>query len=213
MTGKLAICISSRGLMHANFVDDLMHALSTSQDVYFWEFFIASGLPQPDAENDIVERALAWEPDYMIILDDDMALPINIFHDMFEMMEFTKAPAVVAHYPVAVNQDALHIRHGVFESAGMGICLLKPEVFDKLERPYFRTDTTYVWQTDHLQPYPAQPDKDYHGLFDVDFWQRLIKAGVQPAIANVKCGQYNVVNAPYRKIGNNTNLTIEKWEL
>lgn len=173
------------------------------------QFVFSHGLPQPDAENHLVDEALKHEPDYIWFIDDDMQLPETMLSDMLAL----KQPFVVAHYPVATNQDALHIRNGKFESAGLGCVLITPEVLQKLSKPYFRCDTVYMWEAEQLTPYPANPDKLYHGLHDVDFMQRMLKLGYEPSIVETQAGQYNVKDANIRKYGNNTNLTVETWKL
>ncbi len=202
----IAVCIPSRGLMHSRTMEDVLQ--NTYKRGAAVKFFFSHGRPQPDAQNYITEEALKERVDYLWFIDDDMMLPPRILDEMIDL----NADVVVTHYPCTrQGSDALHIRDGVFESAGMGCVLVKRAIFDNLERPYFRADTTYVWDTDHLQPYPAKEDKQYHGLHDVDFFQRLLKAGITPAVTGTTCGQY--FTDAIRKYGNKTNITVEEWRM
>lgn len=205
---RVIICVPSRGLCHSRTIDDLLKNMLNCMGVEV-QFVFSHGRPQPDAQNYLVEEALKHEPDYLWFIDDDMQLPETMLGDMLALEQ----PFVVAHYPVAKDQDALHIRNGKFESAGMGCVLITPEIIQKLEQPYFRCDTVYIWEAEHLQPYPANPDKLYHGLHDVDFFQRLLTLGYEPAIVETQAGQYNVVEANIRKYGNHTNQKVEVWHL
>jgi hypothetical protein len=171
---------------------------------------MAHGKSQPEAENHITAEGLATDAPWLWYVDDDMQLPRNVLTEM--LYASYKSPVVVAHYPcTAKGNDAVHIRNGKFESAGMGCVVVKREVFDQLEKPYFRTDTEYVWDTDHLQPYPVDPSKIRHGGHDVDFFQRLLKIGITPAIIETTCGQY--YTDAIKKYGNNTQLSVETWRL
>lgn len=215
---KIAICIPSRGMLHSRFMEDVLNNILDMFDHvdYTYRFFFSHGQPQPNAENFIVENALKWQPDVLWILDDDMLLPPQMLYTCWLKMIETQSQVVVAHYPVARNQDALHIRDGQFESAGMGCVLIRPSAFDVLERPYFRCDTQYTWDGEKLVPGPV-PDnhepQSVHGLHDVDFFQRLLKGGITPAIVDLKAGQYNLLDINIRKIGNHTNQTVEEWHL
>lgn len=218
MKPKIAICIPSRGMLHSRFMDDVLQNVLWAFDHfdYTYQFYFSHGRPQPDAENFIVEKALEWQPDYLWILDDDMLLPEQMLTVLVSKIMQVDTPVVVAHYPVARDQDALHIRDGQFESAGMGCVLIRPSAFEALERPYFRCDTQYVWNGATLDPEPVPPNHEpyqIHGLHDVDFFQRLLKTGIEPAIVDLKAGQYNLVDINIRKIGNHTNQTVEEWHL
>lgn len=192
--------------MHSRTMDDVLNNMLNVLDVET-RFIFSHGLPQPDAQNHLVEEALKINPDYIWFVDDDMQIPETMLYDMLALEQ----PFVVAHYPVARNADALHIRDGVFESAGMGCVLVTPEIIKKL-KPYFRCDTVYIWEG-VLKPYPARQDVEAHGNHDVDFFQRLIKLGYIPAIVETQAGQYNVLDGNIRKHGNHTNQTVEVWHL
>lgn len=209
----IAVCLPSRGMMHSRTVEDVItNLLSTKSalgglDYYFC---MSHGLPQPKAQNYITQEALYHHPDYIWYVDDDMHFESRTLEVMLEL----DVGVVVADYPVAKNKPTVHIRDGKFETAGMGCVLIKPEILRRLEEPYFRTDTQYVWEGDHLTPYPVE-DKTLqrHGGHDVDFWQRLLKAGVEPAIVKIHAGQYYLIDDRIKKWGNNTNQEIELWQL
>lgn len=203
----IAVCVPSRGMMHSRTMDDIVQNVLDKE----WCLFMSHGRPQPDAQNYLVEAALRFRSviDYIWFVDDDMKLPTGILKQLMD----THADIAVAHYPVAKDQDALHIRNGNFESAGMGCVLIRPSVFEHLDEPYFRADTVYVWDGTKLDPQPARLDTEYHGLHDVDFFQRLIKAGYEPAVIKMKAGQYNLTQHQVKKWGNHTQQDVETWEL
>lgn len=203
----IVVAIPSRGLMHSRTMEDILKNTAEYRDV---RFVFAHGLPQPDAENHIIEEALKLEPDHIWILDDDIEIPRGVLYEMLNK----KADLVVSNYPCSAHGNpVVHIREGRFESAGMGCVLVKPVVFEKLERPYFRTNVQYVWNGQELSAELVRPEQPAHGLHDVDWFQRLLKVGIEPIITETNCGQYRIINAPYRTHGNNTNLDLEIWRL
>jgi hypothetical protein len=198
-------------MMHSRTVNDVMTNIEGIEA--YTDIFFSHGLPQPEAENRAVAQALDWHPDAIWLIDDDMHFPPGLLPEMLEHLQLGTIDVVVAHYPVARTLDALHIRDGVFESAGMGCVLITPETFSVLEKPYFRADTTYQWDNEKLVPQPVRQDAMYHGLHDVDFFQRLIKAGVKPKITETYAGQYNLLTTQLHKNGNNTQQEVETWIL
>lgn len=197
-------------MMHSRTVEDIFANLQYADQRNV--LCMAHGKPQPEAENHVTAEGLASGAPWLWYVDDDMQLPPEVLAEM--LYASCKSPVVVAHYPCTKQgNDAVHIRDGKFESAGMGCVLVKREVFDQLKQPYFRTDTQYVWDTDHLQPYPARTDQGRHGGHDVDFFQRLLKLGIEPAIIETRCGQYNLLDTSIKKYGNMTQQTVETWRL
>ena|ERR1035437_2639242 len=204
----IVIAIPSRGLMHSRTMNDILNNLEGyNGDV---QFVFSHGRPQPEAQNYITDEALALKPSHILYIDDDMQIPPGV------LMESLKknADVVVAHYPCTHHgSDALHIRDNVFESAGLGWMLIKAHIFDKLTKPYFRTDVQYVWNGQELAEEPVREGQDRHGGQDVYFSQQLVKAAITPAVIDTKLGQYSIINNPYRKYGNSTQLEVENWIL
>lgn len=209
----IVIAIPSRGLMHSRTMDDV---LKNTKD-FEVEFIFSHGRAQPDAQNYITEEALKLKPEYILYFDDDVALFSNkiVYELLAALRSNPDRKVAVADYPCTKHgSSVVHIRNGKFESAGMGIVLVRPEVFDKLERPFFRCDTQYTWDGEQLEANPVPPNHEpgmVHGLHDVDWFQRLLKVGVEPVIINSKCGQYNLIDNNIKKYGNMTFQNIETW--
>lgn len=216
----ISVCIPSRGMMHSRTIDDVLENIAYLSEVVGFnfdaDFIFSHGRPQPEAENHLVEEALKTRNDYIWFVDDDMAFPNKA--TLASLVEcLTDTDVAVAHYPCSAGgNDAVHIRSGVFESAGMGCVLVNRGVFEKLERPYFRCDTQYMWNGEKLEPSPVPenhtPEK-IHGMHDVDFFQRLIKVGIIPAVSPIKAGQYNLVDGSIKKYGNHTQQNVDTWML
>lgn len=210
----IAVCIPSRGLMHSRTMDDILRNVDYAQDKrghFPVRYIFSHGRGQPEAQNYITEEALKLTGlDYICYIDDDMAIPEHVLDEMMGK----DADVVTAAYPcTAHGSNALHIRDGKFESTGLGCVLLKPHVFKKLDKPYFRCDVDYTWNGEELESTPSREGVSRHGGHDVFFSQQLVKAGIIPSVIDTKLGQYNITNNSYRKYGNETQLNIEEWSL
>lgn len=206
----IAVCIPSRGLMHSRTMEDITAALR-GQPHYF---VMAHGMPQPDAQNYITEKALSYKPDLIWYVDDDMKIPEGLLPELIVAMK-DGADVAVADYPCATDQHTLHIRNGVFEAAGMGCVMVRPQVMVTLGPNYFRTNVSYIFDGEKLQPQKLPPNRDplmQHGGHDVDFWQRVIKLKpINIKIIDTAAGQYYYEGGT-RKYGNNTGYPVETWE-
>lgn len=202
----IAVCIPSRALIQSRTMESVLDNL----EGHDYRFCFAHGLPIPDCHNEVVETALKLKPDYIWLLEDDQLIPEGHLDEM--MRELEDAEAIVSDYPVGSGgtQHCVQITNGQFVWAGLGCVLLRPSVFDKLDRPYFRTDTSY--QVEGNQVIEVRP-MGSHGLHDVDFWQRLMKAGITPKITRKSVGHIHMLSPDLPRLGNDTanQYKIEVW--
>lgn len=131
----------------------------------------------PDAQNHLARQSVNWGHDYLLLLDDDQ------WGHTPEMLDtLINANAQVAtiktysrHYPYCCalvkktkENFYLPIENGTgyqeCDLTGFPMTLIRTELFEKLEYPYFRAvkDGERDWNT------------------DVDFFERLNKLGIKP---------------------------------
>ena len=200
-TDVIAIIIPSRGLVHSRTMEDVIRALKG----YDYDLFMAHGFSIPDCFNVPTEQALLHNPTHLLFIEDDMQLPPDIIDELF----FAKADIATADYPVRGNQHVVTYLNGKFAWGGLGCTLIKREVFDALEMPYFRTDTAYQVQDDKLIPTEAKAN---YGIFDVDFYQRTKDFSVK--VIDMTAGQYFLKKPELPKYANDTakQYEVELWE-
>jgi hypothetical protein len=200
----IAVCLPSRALVHSRTMQDIL-ANALGEDEL--GFYFSHGNPIPDCQNIIVEEALLDKPDYIWMVEDDQQLPSDILKELLE----ANADIAVADYPVRGNKHSITYIRGSFAYAGLGCVLIKPHVFDRLERPYFRVDTEYVLSEEGLTPTKAVMGN--HGLSDVDFWQRCIELDLDIKVIDTLAGHYYLKKPELPKFGNNTALEyeVETW--
>ena len=201
----IAVVLASRGLVHSRTMQDILANVGDEREV---GFYFSHGNPIPDCQNIIIEEALEDKPDYIFMVEDDQQLPHGILKELME----TDADIAVADYPVRGNKHSVTYMHGDFQYAGLGCVLIKPSVFERLSKPYFRTDTEYVVQDGELTP--TQAVMGNHGLSDVDFWQRCIELDVDNKVIEMTAGHYYLKKPELPKFGNNTALEyiVEEWK-
>ena len=200
----LAVAIPSRALIHSRTVQDILANIGDEREV---GFYFSHGNPIPDCHNIIVEEALKDKPDYIWMVEDDQQLPHGILKELME----ANADVAVADYPVRVSKHSVTYMHGDFQYGGLGCVLIKPEVFEKLGKPYFRTDTEYVMSDEGLSPTPTVMGN--HGLHDVDFYQRCIELSLDIQVIEMTAGHYYLKEPSLPKFGNNTALEykVDLW--
>lgn len=202
----LAIALPSRGLVHSRTIQDI---LANALGVDELGFYFSHGNPLPDAHNIIVEEALKDKPDYIWLVEDDQQLPHGILEQLIE----ADADLAVADYPVRGNKHCVTYMRGIFQYGGLGCTLVKSEVFEKLDKPYFSCDREYVMSDEGLTPVPTQMNN--HGGSEVDFWQRCLQIpSIDVKVIEMTAGQYFLKEPQLPKWGNETakQYVVETWK-
>lgn len=202
----LAICLPSRALVHSRTMQDI---LANCLGIDELGFYFSHGNPIPDCHNLIVEEALEDKPDHLWLVEDDQQFPHGILKELLE----ANTDIAVADYPVRQNKHSVTYIGGQFQYAGLGCVLIKPWVFEALEKPYFRVDTEYVMSPEGLTPTPAVMAN--HGLSDVDFYQRALAIPhIEVKVIDMAAGHYHLKTPELPKYGNQTALdyTVDLWK-
>jgi hypothetical protein len=133
----------------------------------------------PECFNEPTERALA-DPNVFAVLycEDDMILPHGILKEMFA----ENYPVVALDYPFQQQGDStcLHDPNGMAYWTGTGFLLVSKAVLEQMERPIWRTDTTFdpFIDKDTIHFWPRKLDRVFYGLHDLRFGMLLYSAGM-----------------------------------
>jgi hypothetical protein len=172
---KLAVVLPSRGLMFSQTFEELVGEL----EGFNYEIYWAHSKSLPECFNEPTERALA-DPNVFAILfvEDDMIIPKGILNKMFNV----GYPVTAVDYPFQQQGDAttLHDPKGMAYWTGTGFLLAAKTVLEQMEKPIWRTDTTFDPFIDHdtIHFWPRKLDKIYYGLHDLRFGLLLYSAGM-----------------------------------
>lgn len=102
-------------------------------------------------------------------------------------------PVVALDYPFQQNGDStvLHDPKGFAYWTGTGFMLVAKQVLENMEKPIWRTDTTFdpFIDKDTIHFWPRKLDKIYYGLHDLRFGLVLYSAGLPVLPLNDTAGQ------------------------
>lgn len=184
---------------------------------YGWSFATAFDTLICGAREGCVEAAIKGEYDYIFFIDSDMVFPVNAARKLVERAVKNDYNVVSGLYctrhapyrPLIYmgekdnNGDIKYCQYqpstygGVFEcdATGLGCCLLKTEIFNKISKPWFRLDSS--------------SDTGYSFSEDVYFFQKANKEmGLRVNVdTSVVCGHMGLpmmvvpaANSPFPKI-------------
>jgi len=157
---KLGICLPLYGAVAPNFFINFLnrlHDLYSNNRDYSVKVYMKVSTVIDRARNELVKDALKDGCDYILFIDSDIIMPkgsidklIDMNTDIASGLYFAKAKP---YLPVArVIKNTRHFYLEDFEynqimdvaGVGMGLCLIKTDVFKKLSYPYFKLE----WRND-----------------------------------------------------------------
>ena len=198
--------LPSRGLLFSETLEELLREL----EGFNYELFWSHGKGLPECFNSPTEKALA-DPDVFALLfcEDDMIIPKGILREMFE----TRYPVTALDYPFQQDGDStcLHDPNGKAFWTGTGFLLVAKQVLEQMEKPIWRTDTTFdpFIDKDTIHFWPRKLDKIYYGLHDLRFGLLLYSAEMPVLPMERTAGQRKLVNLG-EKASNNGAHNIEE---
>lgn len=130
---KIGVILPSRGLVFAEVED------SISRNLKGYDYFVYRSWDKkiPDCENELVDIALQNGSDYLFFCEEDTVMPDGGFGELL------KAGADIACIDYGVAGWSCITRDKNTNEilwCGLGCTLIKREVFEKLEKPYFKSD-------------------------------------------------------------------------
>ncbi len=113
---------------------EVMEALLRELQGYDYQLYMSWNRVIPDSFNELTEKALL-DSDYLLFVEEDVVVPEGAIDNM--MME--KGDIVAIDY--GVNEWSCITKYkGEILWCGLGCTLVKREVFEKLDKPFFRSD-------------------------------------------------------------------------
>ena len=131
----ISVCLPTRGMVFCEVED----AIEKIRKVHNIKVFRSWDKKIPDAQNFLVEQALKENSTHIFFVEEDVVIPDNAL-DKLLMLD-----ADIACIDYSVNGYSCVAKDKKTQEilwCGFGSTLVKREVFDKLEKPYFRTDKT-----------------------------------------------------------------------
>lgn len=136
----IAIVQPSRGLIFT----EAVNALDRNFEKYKHKFYRSYDMVIPDCFNFLTEQALKDGAEYVFYSEEDTVMPDG----GFERLLAAQSDIAAIDYAVAgwscITRDKTT---NEILWTGLGCTLVKREVFDKLEKPYFRSDKALLLNT------------------------------------------------------------------
>jgi 2-polyprenyl-3-methyl-5-hydroxy-6-metoxy-1,4-benzoquinol methylase len=197
---KIGICVPLYNVVPASFFVNFINRLHElyDQNKYNVQIYMRASTIVDKARNDLVKMALNDNCDYVFFIDSDTLIPkgaidslLNMNVDIASGLYFTKQKP---YLPVArVKEGEMHFFLEDFEfnqimevqGVGMGCCLIKMDVFRKMEYPYFKLE----WR--------KHDGIEYQIAEDLYFCDEAIKAGYKIHLnTGVVCEHFGIEVGP-----------------
>lgn len=173
---KIAFCSPSRGMVFSKMMESVLQNLKG----YKYEVFMQHGISIPNCYNFIMEEAILSDCTHIWFVEEDHLFPKNTLKKMLAMNEDVVATAY-ADRRSAVNL-VQYQNNGDVIYTGMGCMLVKKEVFNRLELPYFRTVFIELKKDEKgkitLIPHENMKSPGYGGQ-DIYFCTSLVNNGIK----------------------------------
>jgi len=165
-TNKVAVLMPTRGLVFGK----VLTALDSNLKGWDWQTIMVTGLPIPDAQNEMVRQALETDCDWLLLVEDDTVMP----EGAFEKMICVDSDVVCVDYPVIGGWSTIARKDGVIQHCGLGCTLVKRGVFERLDKPAFITDKSIDAKTGEVLDIPMK-----YGGHDIFFGRKVRAAGFE----------------------------------
>lgn len=154
----IAILVPTRGLVYTE-VSERIEEMRRG----YWDtkVYYSYGLPIPDSHNSLVLRAMNEEASHFLFIEEDVVLPSGAFKKLL----YTTEDISFIDYPVNGYSCSAKNKAGQILWAGLGATMIKRHVFEKLERPWFRSDISL-----RLNDWTWVKNKESQGYGQQDIW-------------------------------------------
>lgn len=185
---------------------EVMDAALGNLSEFTHKIYFSHDLKIPDSQNYLVEQALQGDYTHFLFIEEDTVMPKQGLADML----FLDADVACIDYGVAGYSCLTKDKNtGEILWCGLGCTLIKREVFDSLERPYFRSDKALLinnWPEVKWIDAGAQA----YGLQDIWFFMQAREKGYTIKQAKGECRHLQLESLGKREINNGLHVIKQK---
>lgn len=212
----IGFCVPSRGLVFSRCMESVIKGMQHLNSLgILTRYYGTHDMPIPDSHDFLVSQALQDGCKWIMMVEDDH----YIAPEAYEALVASNEPIAILQY-----NDKNGSPHGIVHYneageiiwSGVGALLCKSEVFEKIGKPYFRTDHMYknvkkriengktITEYEEIEPrqvfneethkFEEKRDNYKYGGLDIDFYTRARKAGYKiHLVPNHKAHHFELV--------------------
>lgn len=194
--------MATRGLLFT----EVENAVEKNIEGWPYQVFRTKDLTIPDSQNYLVEQALKTDATHLLFVEEDTVMPDNAISNMI----FLDADVACVDYGVAGYSCLTKDKDtGEILWCGLGCTLIKREVFEKLEKPYFRSDKALL-----INNWPEvqwiDAGKQAYGLQDIYFFMKAREKGIIIQQLPGECKHLSLKNLGTREVNNGLHVIEQK---
>ncbi len=178
-----AVVTPSRGLVHSRTIEAVLANVAAAAGHDYRGWYLTHDLPIPRCDERAAELGLASGADALWWVEEDVVPPPGALAASLALLG-PGVGAVAVDYPVGAAADAwgciVRDPAGEVLWCGLGCTLVDRAAFERLPRPWFRTDWRWVrrgagWEAVAV----TAPDARRFGQQDIYFCHELRRAGLR----------------------------------
>lgn len=167
---KIAVVLCTRGMVFTK----VMASLEKERETNDFKIYYSDHLPIPDAQNLTVEAALIDGATDIWFVEEDTVPPTGSLESLLQ----SGSNIACVDYGVSGWGCVTKNPEGEILWCGLGCTLIRREVFEKVDKPWFRVDKVlrlndWTWQ----QLPESYIQKKHYGTLDIWFFSRAREKG------------------------------------
>ena len=183
---SFVVLTPSRGLVHSRVIESVMANIASASAAghEFRGWRLTHDRPIPECDEEITIAGLGTGADLLWFVEEDTVPPSGALLDLIALA----VPIAAIDYPVGEAPSWACVardREGHIYWCGLGCTLIRRQVFEAIERPWFRCDVTYSISPgpDGRKVLHEMDRPSTYGGQDIYFFRRALAHGF--AIAQV----------------------------
>lgn len=202
---KLAILLATRGTVFSRAIESIIRE-GVSCLGFEVLLLMTHGMPIPDAQSNLITRALAWGADVTWLVEEDNYMPHGVLR---ALLKLNAEVATCDYYNHEGSGWVVLRKIGKLDFYAFGCTLVASSVWQRIGAPYCFRGRHIDFGKDGE---PREAEKFYlYGGQDIDFSFRLHRLGIKGARlsgAKWRCGHLSILKHGTRGVSNHGSHEI-----